>query len=1329
MFLRTDRLPGRVARTLGRLFFALAGVGLFAAPLCAQTVAPGFTAAYTVHPIGSVAGLPTNYGGLTFKRGDPNTILIGGAANSDSGRTHAVPVVRGAGNHIVSFGTPVAQGYGAKNDGGIDYSPTGLLLYTKYSDTRVGQVKPGATADSKVSDLRALGVAQSPGALAFVPTGLNGAGRLKVASYSGGQFYDVAYTSDGNGTYNLTAATQIATLQGGPEGMIYAPKGSPLLRDGTLLVTEYNANKVAAYDTDGNGNPVLASRRDFITGLTGGEGAAIDPVTGDFLFSTFGGGNQVIRVEGFLPPPPKATVTLSSSLNPSRAGQSVTLTATVTGVAPVSGTVRFQDGTTDVAGCASVPIAAGTAACTTAGLAVGDRLINAIFGGNPANSANNATLTQTVNPANYAPTAGPASYGTFQNQSASGTLVASDADGNPLVFALVTQPLHGSVVLDNAATGAFTYTPAAGYTGSDSFTYKANDGQVDSNIATAQITVRPVPVLPNQPPLAGRDLYQTTKNVPMSVVAPGVLANDFDQDSASVSVATLPSSGPSHGTVAANGGGAFTYTPAANYVGVDSFQYTITDGTLTAVGTVVIDVRDANTPPVAHDDSYATPSNTKLTVAGPGLLANDSDPDGNQPLRVVLVSLPTLGTVTLGAGGAFDYSPGAAPCNADRTDSFTYHANDSVANSNLATVTIRINCVNRPPVAQPDRYTIQQGAQLAIPAPGFLVNDSDPDGNSLSAVIVTPPTRGAFAPSANGGFFYNAPLAGTDTFTYRATDGALQSAPTTVTITVTPVNQAPLGANDSFRTTKNAVLTVAAPGVLGNDSDAEGNPLTAGAMTQPANGSLQFNPDGSLTYLPNPNFVGLDSFIYRPNDGAAAGNDTLVVIEVADSNTAPKAADDQYTVPHNGRLSVPAPGLLANDIDIDGNQPLRVNIARQPVLGTLALGPGGGFEYTPRVGPCSSDSNDSFTYYANDSVVDSNLATVTIHVHCVNQPPIAVADSYTVPQGIELRIDPTGILANDSDPDGNAIKARIVAQPTRGAFAPRGDGSFSYFAPLAGTDTFTYRATDGALESAPATVTITVSAVNTAPLAGADSYRTTKNAALDNNAPGILGNDIDQEGNPLSALLVAGPSHGQLQLNANGSFTYAPATNYVGLDSFTYRANDGALASSVATVLIEVADANTLPVAGNDSFSGTYGADLVIAGPGLLANDSDADGNQPLVAVLASQPSYGTLVLGAGGGFAYYPITTGACTADLVDSFTYYANDSIANSAAPATVTLNLFCLLPPQSTPQSIPTLSEWGILGLSVLLALAAAHARNPRGAGLRRLSAIRQRRKDAR
>lgn len=283
----------------------------------AVTLNPFFDTFYDATSIGSAPGLPTRYGGLTFL--DSNTILIGGAANGASGRLYTVDVTRGAGNHITGFsGTAsVYKGSGAGigdfNDGGIVFGPGGVLFSARWPINQLGQTKPGSTDEDKIIELGPLGIAPSPGGLNFVPTGFGGAGGLKLVSWSGGQWYDLVLTPDGGGTFDIASATQVdldlgaggvQNVPGGPEGFVYIDGANAGFGADSVLISEYSAGRVGVYDIDANGNPLVATRRDFITGLSGAEGAAIDPLTGDFLFSTFGGGNEVVVVSGFLAPPP-----------------------------------------------------------------------------------------------------------------------------------------------------------------------------------------------------------------------------------------------------------------------------------------------------------------------------------------------------------------------------------------------------------------------------------------------------------------------------------------------------------------------------------------------------------------------------------------------------------------------------------------------------------------------------------------------------------------------------------------------------------------------------------------------------------------------------------------------------------------------------------------------------------------------------------------------------------------------------------------------------------------------------------------------------------------
>jgi VCBS repeat-containing protein len=315
----------------------------------------------------------------------------------------------------------------------------------------------------------------------------------------------------------------------------------------------------------------------------------------------------------------------------------------------------------------------------------------------------------------------------------------------------------------------------------------------------------------------------------------------------------------------------------------------------------------------------------------------------------------------------------------------------------------------------------------------------------------------------------------------------------------------------------------------------------------------------------------------KPDFAVASFNsDTVAVrLNTTVTNQAPTAASDAYSTAEDTTLTVAARGVLGNDSDPDGNT-LSALLESGPSHGTLTLNANGSFIYTPAA---NFNGSDSFTYRANDGTLTSNPATVTLTVSAVNDAPTAATDTYGTGEDTALTVEAPGVLANDTDPDGDALSATVESPPAHGSLALNGDGSFIYTpaADYNGSDSFSYRASDGTVESSPATVAITVSAVNDTPTAAADAYTTSEDTALAVAAPGVLANDSDPDGNQLSVALGSGPSHGSIALDANGSFIYTPTGNFNGSDSFTYRASDGTLTSNLATVTITVSATNDAP--------------------------------------------------------------------------------------------------------------------------------------------------------
>src|ERR1043166_1689778 len=834
----------------------------------------------------------------------------------------------------------------------------------------------------------------------------------------------------------------------------------------------------------------------------------------------------------------------------------------------------------------------------------------------------------------------------------------SDPDGNPLTISSprpVSAPTHGTLTLN--ANGSFTYTPNPNFNGTDSFTYKATDGFNDSGLATVTLTVQPV----NDPPVAVDDSYGVNKNTILSVPAPGVLCNDTDVDGDTLTAILFKL--PSHGTLSLSSNGSFVYTPVSNYFGSDSFTYRASDGQAqTSPATVSITVHQVNSAPVAVNDTYTVYEDVALVTSMPGVLANDTDSDGDL-MTPILISGPAHGTLTLDPNGSFRY---LGTTNYFGTDSFSYKVNDGLLDSLPATVTINVQPVNDPPLAQNDSYTINEDTELLVPAPGVLANDSDVDGDSLSAILVSGPAHGTLTLNANGSLRYLAATNynGPDSFTYKANDGTTDSPPATVSITVSPVNDAPVAVEDAYSVNEDSILTIAAPGVLANDSDVDGDVLTALLVGLPAHGSLTFSTNGSFIYTPAANYNGSDSFTYQATDGQTSSIPVTVTLTVNAVNDAPVAVNDSYTILEDTTLAIAAPGVLANDSDVDGD-PLTAIVVSGPAHGTLTLNPDGSFQY---LGATNYSGSDSFTYKANDGSADSLPATVSINVTAINHAPVAVADAYSLNEDEILTIAAPGVLANDSDMDGDALTADVVSLPAHGSLTVSSNGSFVY-TPAAnynGYDSFTYQANDGQTVSTPVTVTFTVNAVNDAPVAVNDSYTINEDTALLVAAPGVLANDSDVDRDSLTAILLSGPAHGTLTLNADGSFQYLGATNYNGPDSFTYKANDGTADSAPVLVSITVNPVNDAPVAVNDSYTVNEDTALVIAAAGVLANDSDVDGDS-LSAILVSGPAHGTLTLNANGSLRYLAATN----YNGPDSFTYKANDGTADSA-PATVSITV---------------------------------------------------------
>jgi VCBS repeat-containing protein len=282
---------------------------------------------------------------------------------------------------------------------------------------------------------------------------------------------------------------------------------------------------------------------------------------------------------------------------------------------------------------------------------------------------------------------------------------------------------------------------------------------------------------------------------------------------------------------------------------------------------------------------------------------------------------------------------------------------------------------DRAPVAVDDLYSLDEDGALA--AASVLANDTDPEGQALSATLVAGVAHGALTLKSDGSFLYtpDADFNGTDSFTYRAGDGKNLSNLATVTLTVRPVNDAPVAQDDLFEVTQNNTLTLP---VLANDCDKDGDPLSVVLASGASHGVVEYDNDGSIKYTPAPNFTGVDSFTYRASDGQACSDPVTVTINVVPLKI---AQDDAYTMTAGTVLTVKQPGILANDLVSTGWA--MACLSAGPQHGTLQnFDLFGGFTYIPTAGFTGADT---FTYMVNDGTQYSNIATVTITVNPAGQ--------------------------------------------------------------------------------------------------------------------------------------------------------------------------------------------------------------------------------------------------------------------------------------------------------------------------------------------------------
>ncbi|WP_230624584.1 tandem-95 repeat protein [Vibrio campbellii] len=756
-----------------------------------------------------------------------------------------------------------------------------------------------------------------------------------------------------------------------------------------------------------------------------------------------------------------------------------------------------------------------------------------------------AEVSVTVNPINDAPVANDDSAVTDEDTPVTIDVLPNDTDvdGDTLTIVNASVPVDQGTV--EIVDGKLVFTPADNFNGEATISYTVSDGVLEDS-AQVSVTVNPV----NDAPVANDEGAATDEDTPVTI---DVLPNDTDVDGDTLTIvnASVPAD---QGTVEIVDG-KLVFTPAENFNGEATINYTVSDGELEDSAEVTVTVNPINDAPVANDDNVVTDEDTPVTI---NVLPNDTDVDGDT-LTIVNASVPAdQGTVEI-VDGKLVFTP-ADNFNGEATISYTVSDGEL---EDSAQVSVTVNPINDAPVANDDSAATDEDTPVTI---DVLPNDTDVDGDTLTIVNASVPADQGTVEIVDGKLVFTPAenFNGEATISYTVSDGELEDS-AEVSVTVNPVNDAPVANDDNAVTDEDTPVTI---NVLPNDTDVDGDTLTIVNASVPADQGTVEIVDGKLIFTPADNFNGEATISYMVSDGVLEDS-AEVSVTVNLINDAPVANDDSAVTDEDTPVTI---NVLPNDTDVDGDTLTIVNASVPADQGTVEI-VDGKLVFTPAE---NFNGEATISYTVSDGALEDS-AEVSVTVNPINDVP--AVENTIADQSLEEDFTPYTIDLNDAFSDVDNADGELTFSVSGNSNIQvsivDGIATITPTADWNGSEELTFTAEDPSGETVSQVVDFTVAAV-------ADIVSDSANIVEDTPTKlDVLGND-NFEGDAPVVTVEAGhePTNGTVVVNDDGTITYTPNQDYNGPDQFTYTVSSGGV-TETTTVTLNVTPVNDKPVVEN----------------------------------------------------------------------------------------------------------------------------------------------------